>query len=185
MNKKLPYLFLFTLALAAALFGCAQKQEQVDVRETLTISNMKIISTAFGDGGNIPSKYTCDGQDVNPPLTISEVPEGAKSLVLIVDDPDAPAGDWVHWTMWNIPVTTSEIPEGSVPAGATVGLTDFGKNAWGGPCPPSGVHHYNFKLYALDAELNIDASSKKKDLEKVMGPHVIAEITLTGIYKKK
>ena len=146
---------------------------------------MKFSSSAFKDNSNIPFKYSCDGDDINPPLQISDVPKGAASLALIVDDPDAPAGDWVHWLVWNIAPDTTEIVENSVPNGAVQGLTDFGKNQWGGPCPPSGRHHYQFKLYALDTNLGLDSSAKKKDLQGVMQGHILDQAILVGLYQRK
>jgi Raf kinase inhibitor-like YbhB/YbcL family protein len=188
MNKKVINLVLIPILLLAVFQGCAQQQKeapQEEILQPVTNISMKLTSPAFSDNGKIPSKYTCDGEDINPPLIISETPAAAKSLALIVDDPDAPAGDWVHWTLWNISADTKEIAEGSIPAGAVQGLTDFGYNKWGGPCPPSGVHHYQFKLYALDTVLNISGSSKKRDIEKAMAGHVIDQTQLTGLYQKK
>jgi Raf kinase inhibitor-like YbhB/YbcL family protein len=112
------------------------------------------------------------------------VPAAAKSLVLIVDDPDAPSGDFVHWTVFNINPATAEIPEGSVPSGAVQGLTGYGSNGYGGPCPPSGIHHYQFKLYALDKVLNIPKSSQKKDIEKAMDAGVLDQALLVGLYQR-
>ncbi len=146
---------------------------------------MKLTSTAFETNGPIPSQYTCDGQNVSPQLVIGEVPPVAKSLALIVDDPDAPAGDWVHWLVWNIDPKTAEIAEGTVPPGAVQGRTDFGNNRWGGPCPPSGVHHYQFKLYALDATLDLPENTAKKDLEKAMEEHTVEQFTLVGTYQRR
>lgn len=163
--------------------------------------NMKLTSSAFENNQYIPPKYTCDGANVNPPLSISDVPKGAESLVLIVDDPDAPAGTWDHWIVWNInPIAAGilensspaarVIKKGSVPAptildSAVEGITSFGKPGYGGPCPPSGIHHYQFKLYALDIILNLDASAGKKEIEKAMEGHILAEDLLVGLYKRK
>lgn len=151
----------------------------------ITSLSMKLTSAAFPGNGEIPSKYTCDGQDISPPLNIEGVPAGAKSLVLIVDDPDAPVGDWVHWLVWNIKPDTKEIPENAIPDGSVQGTTDFGKPGWGGPCPPFGIHHYQFKLYALDAELSLPPSAKKADLEKAVSPHTIDSAMLVGLYQRK
>ncbi len=148
--------------------------------EKLTIS-----SPAFGHEGNIPAKYTCDGMDVNPALTIFNVPGGAKSLALIVDDPDAPAGTWVHWVVWNITPNTTEIREDSVPKGAIQGINDFRKHSYGGPCPPSGTHRYFFKLFALDALLNIRPDSRKHELEEAMKGHILSQAEIIGLYKRK
>lgn len=163
--------------------------------------NMKLTSPTFGNNQYIPSKYTCDGVNINPPLSISGAPNGTESLVLIVDDPDAPAGTWDHWIVWNINpiavgITENSSPaarvikKGSVPAptilnSAVEGITSFGKPGYGGPCPSSGIHHYQFKLYALDIVLNLDASSGKKEIEKAMEGHILAEDLLIGLYKRK
>ena len=131
---------------------------------------MKLTSSVFKHKEKIPTKYTCDGDDVSPPLKIEEAPEGTKSFALIVDDPDAPVGTWVHWVVWNIPADTKDIAENTAPG--TEGLNDFGKTPYGGPCPPSGTHRYFFKLYALDTELDL-TDAKKKDLEKAMDGHIL------------
>lgn len=146
---------------------------------------MKIESLAFKDGGLIPSKYTCDGINISPPLKISKVPENAKSLVLIVDDPDAPLKTWVHWTVWNIDSMIGEIKEGSCPKGAMEGVTDFGRTGYGGPCPPSGTHRYFFKFYALDKLLDIEPLSKVKDVEREMQGHILDQAQLMGLYKRR
>ncbi len=149
------------------------------------IKNMKIESSAFRQNEAIPSKYTCDGENVNPPLKFSRVPEDAKSLVLIVDDPDAPSGTWVHWTVWNIAPRTEGIGENDVPQGAVEGLTDFGKPGYGGPCPPSGTHRYFFKVFALDITLDLDSSAKIEELEKAMEGHILAKDELIGLYQRQ
>lgn len=114
---------------------------------------MKITSQVFVNNSPIPSKYTCDGENVNPPLLIAEVPAEAVELVLIVDDPDAPAGTWVHWILWNLDPRTTEIAEGATPVGAIEGITTYSRPGYGGPCPPSGTHRYFFKLYALNQKI--------------------------------
>src|SRR3989344_9124275 len=146
---------------------------------------MRLTSPSFNNNQNIPAKYTCDGEDVNPSLIISDVPAAAKSLALIMDDPDAPRGDWVHWLVWNIKPEIAKIAENRVPLGATKGLTDFGQTGWGGPCPGSGQHHYQFKLYALDTELNLESSAKKRDLENTMTGHILAQTVLVGLYQRR
>lgn len=145
---------------------------------------MQLTSSAFAPNQPIPSKYTCDGEDASPPFTIADVPAGAKGLVLIVDDPDAPRGDWVHWTVWNIAPDTREIIEGTIPTGAMQGMTDFGRTGWGGPCPPSGAHRYQFKLYALDVELALPPSSRKSDIERAMAGHILEQTVLVGLYQR-
>jgi len=155
-------------------------QENLETKET----NMKLTSPAFENNQSIPSKYTCDGEDINPPLQISGAPEGTKSLVLIVDDPDAPLGIWDHWLVWNISSSTPGIEENSLPEGSVQGMNSFGKQPYGGPCPPSGTHHYHFKLYALNTELSLDPSSKKEDLEEAMKGAILAQTELIGLYQR-
>jgi Raf kinase inhibitor-like YbhB/YbcL family protein len=152
--------------------------------EVLKMSGFQITSPVFENNGFIPTKYTCDGADINPQLLIANVPAGTKSLALIVDDPDAPAGTWVHWVVWNIVPQTKEIRENSVPNGANQGLNDFRKRHYGGPCPPSGTHRYFFKLYALDTLLSLDLNATKAIVEKAMREHVVAETRIIGLYKR-
>src|SRR3989338_900721 len=156
-----------------------------DLPPILNNSNMLIASAAFERNSSIPKKNTCVGENVNPPLTFSGVPENAKSLSLIMDDPDAPRGTWVHWTMWNIDPSTINISVGSVPAGAVEGTTSSGKSGYGGPCPPSGTHHYYFKLYALDTTLNLNKSLEKQGLESAMEGHVLGQAELVGLYSRE
>ena len=145
---------------------------------------MKIISSAFEQGQSVLPQYTCDGENVNPPLSISDVPENAQSLVLISDDPDAPAGVWVHWIVWNIDPKTTEIAENSIPSGAVEGTTSFGKTEYGGPCPPSGEHRYFFRLYALDTKLDLDSSADKAKIEAAMQGHILEQAELMGLYSR-
>ena len=159
---------------------------------------MKISSSAVGHNQSIPAKYTCDGENINPPLQIADVPSAAKSLVLISDDPDAPMGTWVHWTVWNITPYTKEIQENTIPKlapwdpaspatpiPAIEGVTSFGKFGYGGPCPPSGTHRYFFKLYALDSILDLPISAKAADIEKAMKGHILDKTELIGLYKRQ
>src|SRR3989338_9651915 len=136
---------------------------------------MKLTSPVFNHNGLIPAEYTCDGNDINPPLLISGVPSHTQSLVLIVDDPDAPAGDWVNWTIWNIDPKTTQIAENNVPQGAKEGLTSFDQTGYGGPCPPGGTHRYFFKLYALDIELKLPADTNKTKLLQTMNGHILTQ----------
>ena len=149
--------------------------------ETKTISSLQLSSSAFKPNGMIPAKYTCDGKNINPPLTIDTIPQGTKSLAVIVDDPDAPGGNWDHWTVWNIP-PGKDIKE-DIDLGI-VGLNDFGNHNFGGPCPPSGTHHYYFKVYALDTMLSIPRESNKAALVKAMVQHILAYGELIGLYKR-
>jgi Raf kinase inhibitor-like YbhB/YbcL family protein len=147
-------------------------------------ARMKITSSAFQEGANIPAKFSCDGADTSPPLQISDVPPGAKSLVLIVDDPDAPGGLFTHWLVWNISSQTNGIAEGSGPKGVQ-GKNDFGKSGYGGPCPPSGTHRYYFKIFALDRELDLSPGVKRSQLDAAMKGHVVAKGELMGRYSRK
>lgn len=143
---------------------------------------LQISSAAFGNNELIPAKYTCDGANISPPLMIEGITEETKSLALIVDDPDAPGKIWVHWVMWNLPVT-HQIKEGE--AHGIQGMNDFRKRQYGGPCPPSGTHRYFFKVYALDTILELPPETDKEHLEKVMAAHIISFGELVGLYKKR
>lgn len=145
---------------------------------------MKLFSPAFEHNQIMPSQYTCEGLDVNPPLLFEDVPAQTKSLVLIVDDPDAPSGAWVHWLLWNIDPKTRGLEEDQVPAGAQQGINDFNKQSYGGPCPPTGTHRYFFKLYALDTRLELKPKAVKKNLDGAMKGHVIAQAELIGRYRR-
>ncbi len=143
---------------------------------------MKLTSPVFKNNETIPRVYTCDGKDINPVLHIEGVPASAKSLALIVDDPDAPMGMWVHWVVYDIPVT-SKIEENSIPG--RQGNNDFGRKNYGGPCPPGGEHRYFFKLYALDTQLHLADRTDKQALEKAMEGHILDEAVLVGLYKRQ
>ncbi len=145
---------------------------------------MKLTSPEFENGGMIPPELTCDSRNVSPELLITGVPEETKSLALIMDDPDAPGGTFVHWVVWNIPTDTEKIERGTEPEGR-YGTSSFGKKTYGGPCPPSGTHRYYFKLYALDEELDLREGSSKKDLEREMEGHILGRAELMGKYRRK
>ena len=151
---------------------------QIEERE---VGEMKLTSPEFEHNGFIPSKFSCQGEDANPGLIIEGLPSSAKSLVLIVDDPDAPMGTWVHWVVYDIPLI-SKIEENSIPG--TQGGNDFGRKNYGGPCPPSGTHRYFFKIYALDTRLNLPEGINKEGLEKAMQGHILDKTELIGLYKK-
>ena len=150
---------------------------------------IKITSNVFENGGKIPVKYTCDGEDISPPLRWRGVPNGTKSFALICDDPDAPMGTWVHWVLFNVPAEVTELPE-NVPSqptlanGAVHGINDFRNYGYGGPCPPSGTHRYFFKIYALDAKLGLKAGVTKAQLLDAMEGHVLAKGELMGKYSR-
>ena len=143
---------------------------------------MKITSPEFQNNQLMPGKFTCDGEDINPALNIEGVPEGTKSLALIMDDPDAPMGTWVHWVVFDIPVI-SEIKENSVPG--KQGNNTAGRKQYHGPCPPSGTHRYFFKIYALDTVLNLNEGITKSQLEKAMESHILDKAELIGLYKRR
>jgi hypothetical protein len=149
-----------------------------------------LTSPAFEHEGTIPAKFSCDGQDIAPALTWVGVPEGTESFVLIVDDPDAPIGTWVHWVVYNLPASTTSLPEGAsansvLPAGALEGQNGWKRADYGGPCPPRGEHRYFFKLYALDTTLDLDpGATRKADVEKAMKGHVLDEAILMGRYER-
>lgn len=145
--------------------------------KTLTVS-----SKAFQQAGHIPLKYTCDGENVSPPIDIQHIPESTQSLLLIIEDPDAPNGTWLHWLVWNI-APGHHISEGEIPG--EQGLNDFGNVNYGGPCPPSGTHRYYFKMYALDNLLNLPEGSSRSTVEEAMADHVLAYGELMGRYKRR
>lgn len=152
---------------------------------------IEITSSAFVEGKPIPAKYTCDDRDSSPPLEWKNIPPVAKSLALIADDPDAPVGTWVHWVLYDLPPTTTQLPENLdksqyVLGGTKQGINDFRRLGYGGPCPPSGKpHRYFFKLYALDKMLNLNPGLTKKDVLKAMEGHVLAEGQLMGTYQRR
>ena len=152
---------------------------------------MQLTSTAFSQGEIIQAKYTCDGENLSPPLKWSGAPSGVKSFAVIADDPDAPVGTWVHWVVFDLPTTTTELPEGLpksqfLPGGAKQGLNDFKHLGYGGPCPPPGkAHRYFFKLYALDSLLDLKPGATKKEVERGMEKHILAQGELMGLYKRK
>jgi len=146
------------------------------------MKSLIVTSSAFNKGELIPSRYSCDGVNVNPPLSIEEIPKESRSLALIIEDPDAPGGMWIHWVVWNIN-PGHDIQEDSVPG--VQGMNDFRKVNYGGPCPPSGVHRYYFKVFALDRMLTLAPGSTKHDLEKAMTKHILARGELMGRYSRK
>jgi hypothetical protein len=151
---------------------------------------LELHSSAFAQGGTIPKKYTCDGPDLSPSLRWTAPPAGTKSLALIMDDPDAPVGTWVHWVLYQLPAATRELPEGipttkTLTNGARQGINDFRRIGYGGPCPPRGpAHRYFFKLYALDTELQLQPRATKRQLEAAMQGHILAQTELMGRYRR-
>ena len=149
-----------------------------------TLMAMQLHSSAFEQGKMIPEQYGCHGKDISPLLKWNNTPEGTKSLVLIMDDPDAPMGIWDHWILFNLPPETRELPENTqqLPAGTLVGKNSWGKNTYGGPCPPDKPHRYYFKLYALDKKLDLPMGSDKATIEKAMQSHILEQAELMGTY---
>ena len=174
------------LLLAIALLATACTPDSTPTTSTIRgEGTMQISSPAFDDA--MPSKFTCDGFDVSPPLSISGVPSTAVSLALIVDDPDAPDPAapkmvWDHWVVWNIDPDVRDVPEGAAPGGGVEGKNSWGRNDYGGPCPPVGTHRYFFKLYALDVALGLPTDSSKMDVEMAMRGHVVDEAEMIGTY---
>lgn len=146
------------------------------------MKNLKVTSPVFKNNDYIPSKYTCDGEDINPPIDIKDITENTESLVLIVDDPDAPIGTWDHWIVWNIP-PIPKIEEDSIPG--VQGINDFKRQDYGGPCPPHGTHRYFFKVYALNTKLNLNPNSRKKNIENAMKDHILSKGQIIGLYQRK
>ena len=153
-----------------------------------TVMGFELESSAFASSGTIPEKYTCDGPDLSPAMRWTGVPEGTMTLALVCDDPDAPAGTWVHWVLYDLPAKVAELPEGipateTIEQGASQGTNDFGRIGYGGPCPPPGKpHRYFFRLYALDQKVNLPPRAKKADLLKAMEGHVLDRAELMGEY---
>jgi Raf kinase inhibitor-like YbhB/YbcL family protein len=148
-------------------------------------SAISITSPSFQAGGDIPTKFTCNGTNVSPELQISSVPNEAKSVVLIVDDPDAPRGLFTHWIVWNIDPKTTRVAENSAPTAAVQGTNDFGKRNYGGPCPPSGMHRYFFKIFALDTKLELKPGARRVEIDAAMRGHVLAQGELMARYSHK
>lgn len=190
--RKLIYILIISLSIVAFLLVLfpqyiEEKPAAKFQNKNINHNFMKITSPVFENFGKIPAKYTCDGENINPPLVISEVPSEAKSLVLIMDDPDAvkPAGKvWDHWIVYNISPTVNIINEGEEPAGIH-GLGTGGNSDYYGPCPPDGEHRYFFKIYALDTELNLPPGSDKQAVLSAMSGHVLDQAELVGLYNRK
>lgn len=196
MKKNFFILIILLLALGFGVFylfsknsrsfstssDIEQLEEQANYNSSL--NTMLTITSDFPNGGQISDNYGCRGADINPSLVFSGVPIDAQSLALIVDDPDAPSGDWVHWLVFNIAPNISGINEDSVPAGAVLGTTSFGKAEYGGPCPPSGTHHYHFRLYALDTVLDLSSLADKADIIAAIKGHILDQAELVGTYSQ-
>jgi Raf kinase inhibitor-like YbhB/YbcL family protein len=145
---------------------------------------MEIISPNFVNGGEMPQKYSCESENINPEIVIENIPTETKSLVLIMDDPDAPRGIFNHWLIWNIGPNVNKIGEDSVPQNAVVGTNTAGKNKYSGPCPPSGTHRYIFKIFALDSEIDLAPTAEKGELEQAIKNHILEQAELIGLYTR-
>ncbi len=179
-SQILTLAFLLAMASGTARAVAAEKPAQ----------RLELRTSAFKSGADVPKKYTCEGADVSPALTWNDPPEGTQSLALIADDPDAPAGTWVHWVAFDLPGSTRQLAEGvpkveDLAGGGRQGVNDFGSVGYGGPCPPPGkAHRYFFKLYALDTKLKLKTGATKQAVERAMEGHVLAEAQLIGRYKR-
>jgi Raf kinase inhibitor-like YbhB/YbcL family protein len=173
------------------LFSCKNgEKEMAGTTGQTDVAVIQVRSAAFEDAGMIPQEYTCDGENISPPLSWESVPAGSRSIALIVDDPDAPSGTFVHWVLYDLPADARELPE-NLPAeetlsnGARQGANDFGEIGYGGPCPPSGTHRYFFKIYALDAETGLSPGQTKAQLLRAMEGHILAQGQIVGKYHRR
>jgi Raf kinase inhibitor-like YbhB/YbcL family protein len=183
MSRKLIVSLLSIIILLGTTSACATDDDQ-NVQESVGEMTITLTSSAFAEGETIPKKYSCDGDNVSPPLSWSDLPDGTMSLALIMDDPDAPAGTWVHWVLYNIPADQNGLIEGVRGVGIE-GKNTSGKQSYGGPCPPRGpAHRYFFKIYALDTILDLDTGATKADLERAMQGHILAQGELMGKFQR-
>lgn len=188
VDKKNFFLVLFVSSIVGLMVSYKTvlvkqltQQSPVDSVPIPRTQSMTITSTEFDNEGIMPVTFTCNGENKNPPLSIRNVPETTKSLALIVEDPDAPLGPFVHWIMWNISPETKDILKGGIPQDGQQGTNSFNHTAYDGPCPPSR-HRYFFTLYALDQDIGLDGKAKKSDLEKAMSGHIIEKAQTIGLY---
>ncbi len=168
----------YLLIILMLFFSASVYADNIIQKEAIT---MRLTSPEFENNGLIPAKFTCEGEDINPALDIRDIPAGTEELALIVDDPDAPMGTWVHWLVYNIPVV-SRIEENSLPG--KLGVNNFGKKEYHGPCPPSGTHRYFFKIYSLDKKLDLPQGISKGELEKAIKGHILDKAELIGLYNR-
>jgi len=218
LMKKAIFPFLFAALLAFVISGCGPGPSPTPASETPLPTSapptptsaaptptpapsalaekkdqtmpFELTSAAFAPGEPIPRKYTCDGEDVSPPLQWSDPPQGTQSLALINDDPDAPVGTWVHWVLYNLPAKARALPEAIPPDAELPDGSRHGENSWrrtdyGGPCPPGGTHRYFFKLYALDTMLDLAAGASKEQLLQAMEGHILAQTEVVGVYTRQ
>jgi Raf kinase inhibitor-like YbhB/YbcL family protein len=183
---------MHAMAFAALVVACSKSESAStpagpSAAPGVTVAPLTVTSAAFVANGSIPSKYTCEGENTSPPLVWTDAPASAKSIAIVVDDPDAPSGTFVHWVLYDLPPATKSLPEGqkTAPAGARDGKNDFGTTGWSGPCPPSGRHRYFHKVYALDTVLPDLGTPAKADVVAAMNGHVVAQGELVGTYEKQ
>jgi Raf kinase inhibitor-like YbhB/YbcL family protein len=191
-SNRTGVVHLMLLLLPLLLISCSDNNEksaaEMEIQEE-TIMTLQISSPAFEDGAAIPQKYSCDGDDMSPAVYWSELPDQTESIALIMDDPDAPVGTWVHWVLYDLPGNRTEIPENApksdqLPSGGTQGSNSWGRSGYGGPCPPGGTHRYFFKLYALDALLDLASGATKEELLQAMEGHILDQGQLMGTYTR-
>lgn len=186
MKKAIfPLLLFIVVCIGLGLHAVRQSPIEKSHKDTTIFSPMQITSSAFSNQKEIPTLYSCDGKGINPPLSFVDIPKEAKSLALIVDDPDAPMGTFVHWVAYNIPPNISAVEEGAGIPAATVGKNSAGQENFVGPCPPNGEHRYFFKLYALDSAAPIPSGASKEALLDAMQGHILSEAELVGVYKRQ
>lgn len=189
--KKIGIILLVALVIGVGFFySVSTRNNRARVSSPKTeakkvMKHLVLKSPAFSEKGNIPAKYTCDGEDINPAFEIENVPDDATSLVFVVEDPDAPGKTWIHWVVFNISPHINSIQEDSIPGNGVEGMTDFGKAGYGGPCPPSGTHRYYFKLYALDSSLRLTEDVTLDELTSAMDGHVLDSAELVGLYSRE
>ena len=188
---KLFWLSLLAICVALVVGGCGPGPSATALpEEGGKVMTLLLTSSAFSQGDPIPTKYTCDGDDVSPPLSWGDPPEGTASFALINDDPDAPAGTWVHWVLYNLPADARSLPEAvpsdaELPDGSRQGQNSWQRLGYGGPCPPSGTHRYFFELNALDTALDLASGANKEEVLKAMEGHILGQTELMGVYSRK
>lgn len=189
--RKLVVLLVGAVAMLCSCQGKNREQTAANgIHKEVHKMEITLKSPAFGQGEPIPEEYTCDGRNISPPLEWSDIPEGAQSLAMIVDDPDAPRGTFNHWIIYSIPPDVPEFTENvekekTLPSGARQGVNDAGKIGYTGPCPPSGTHRYFFKIYALDSALDLEPGANRKQIDDALRGKIIAQGELMGTYKRK
>jgi len=185
MIKKKSFVIIAIFLAVVLTVGCTNQTTNTNDNNDnggTQVGDLAITSSAFVSGGNIPIKYSCDGADISPPLSFENIPEGTESLVLILDDPDAPGGTWVHWIVFNIPAQTTEITEGEI-FQYYIGKNSWAEIAYGGPCPPTGEEHrYYFRLYALNITLSLSDGASRTEVDNAMSGHILGQTSLMGKY---